>query len=242
MRKWNKILLVVAALGVAAALDACRPRHPEPTYKGHPLSYWVTRYGEYRGNHFVDLGPDPAAAEAISKIGTNALPFLLNWLRYERSEARRWAYSTLYYSLQHAPKSIPSQQLLAWADKPNRRAGFVPAAFKALGPTALPALPAIASIARDPTAPDPARRAQYALRRIGPESVPFLIQVLQDTNALNRDQVTYSIGSFSNPQRKDAIVAALTRHLLDEDIHVRFAVTNELSRIAHEALTYAPPP
>jgi len=50
----------------------------EPAYHGHRLGYWVDMYGmSYPDQH------NPEDMEALTAIGTNALPYLINWIRDE---------------------------------------------------------------------------------------------------------------------------------------------------------------
>ena len=70
-RLWFALLGVgvAAVVGLVAAL-ALRPA--EPRYGGRALSQWVRRpAGDTQG-------------DAIRQIGTNAVPFLLEWMQYER--------------------------------------------------------------------------------------------------------------------------------------------------------------
>src|ERR1039458_2870658 len=49
--------------------------HEQPVYQGKPLSHWVIKAGE------IDLnGVNKDAIEAIRVIGSNAVPFLLDWM------------------------------------------------------------------------------------------------------------------------------------------------------------------
>ncbi len=67
----------IALLALAFAADK------EPTYDGHALSYWLQRYQESvkaRPPH-QDHPDNPE--KAILAIGTNAIPWLLKWIRYE---------------------------------------------------------------------------------------------------------------------------------------------------------------
>src|SRR5258708_141920 len=86
MRK-RRVYLSVLVVVVVALLVAVfsREREREPAYGGDRLSQWVKEYAVTSPNQ-----PDYSlrmrkeeAANAISHIGTNALPHLLKWIRYE---------------------------------------------------------------------------------------------------------------------------------------------------------------
>ena len=79
MRKRHVFLILlglVIAGGIAIILS--RPER-EPEYGGKPLSQWVERWATppYSGTQ-VDQSTD-----AVLHNGTNAVPYLLKWIRYE---------------------------------------------------------------------------------------------------------------------------------------------------------------
>jgi hypothetical protein len=89
MGKRGKILFAAGCVVVTICTTALITHHWEPRYKGRTLSYWLERSGN---NAVLDRPPDQEATTAIRTIGTNALPFLLRWIRYEPpfwSEAAR---------------------------------------------------------------------------------------------------------------------------------------------------------
>jgi hypothetical protein len=74
MRKRVQIALAVLLVAVAGVLAWLVLREPEPIYQGKRLSFWLYQYergGEEERNR---------AQTAIRKIGTNAIPTLLNML------------------------------------------------------------------------------------------------------------------------------------------------------------------
>src|SRR5262245_54499934 len=76
MSKAFKRRVVIAGLValVGAAIIYSRPRH-EPEYMGRPLSHWVRRL-------VAGSGQDTSNAEAaLRAAGTNAVPFLVEWLQ-----------------------------------------------------------------------------------------------------------------------------------------------------------------
>ena len=73
MRKPRWTAIAVAILAATLALITLF-RAKEPTYKGRALSNWVI--SGYQN-------PGPEAETAIGEIGTNGIPFLLEWIQYE---------------------------------------------------------------------------------------------------------------------------------------------------------------
>src|SRR5262249_53176969 len=110
MRKKRTLLLCAAcALLVILAFLAFMPSH-EPSYDGHPLSFWVAALATA-----TPIGldtPTPRdqlrkATNAIDHIGVAALPFLMKWIQYEPAQWRL----KLFYKLNAAPS--PRARLLS---------------------------------------------------------------------------------------------------------------------------------
>src|SRR2546421_10395770 len=73
------LVLMVMSLSVVQVTAS----FSEPEAGGHPLSYWLEHYMP-SGN----AGEREAAQAAIREIGTNGLPAMLVWLRYEPSQTK----------------------------------------------------------------------------------------------------------------------------------------------------------
>jgi hypothetical protein len=233
MRKRTKVLLLVGALGALAALTATITRPSEPQYNGYPLSYWVY------SAHSTDNLERQQAVEAITNLGTNALPFLISYLRYEANGASLWFSSILA----RAPKPLRWPWLVDWAGgkEGNRRAEFATQMLPVLAGVASPALPDLARIAKDPTRPNAAARAQRALANMGKEAVPYLLAVLQDTNTPGRYGVAAMIVIDPRRQTDDASAVPTLVHCLQEpDIRLQTYAAYALGRIALEPRTAVP--
>src|SRR5262245_21189458 len=86
MRK-RKLFIFASLILIALALLLISRRTSEPIYNGRSLSDWLARYG---------AGPDSDEAEdAIRAIGTNALPFLIEWIQHDPPAWRRSLYHRL---------------------------------------------------------------------------------------------------------------------------------------------------
>src|SRR5580765_6800100 len=82
------LMLVVLVLGgVLVAVFGRREREPE--YGGKRLSEWVKKL------------PGEDAEKGIREIGTNALPYLLKWIRYETRDWKQRFYETVNVTLTH---------------------------------------------------------------------------------------------------------------------------------------------
>src|SRR5580765_975729 len=100
MRK-REVYLMVGVLvvgGVLVAVFAGREREPE--YGGKRLSEWVRRIGTTSaGGRVRRMGIDTAEMEAIRHIGTNALPYLVRFMRYEQPQWKAKLYGNLNRAL-----------------------------------------------------------------------------------------------------------------------------------------------
>jgi hypothetical protein len=172
--KGKKLLIMLGCLvgGLALActlLLAFQPR--EPQYKGRTLSEWTQAYSVYG----VPTPQADAADEAIRSIGTNALPHLLRWIRYELPPWRR------------SLAKITPTRLLPWVlqTTPNARANLAVLAFKALGPAASSAVPELIRIAQSQPSGEHRERARMALMYTRcPEADAFLIRTTRIAPAL----------------------------------------------------------
>src|SRR5262249_24529201 len=151
-------------------LLAVKPR--EPSYKGHPLSYWVVLLGKpYTPPAATDdLGFDPdqeTAKEAISNIGPAALPFLSKWIYYKQPPWRT------RFGLRMLRAHTPfAKRLATWAMQPDteQRAMGSYKAIGILGNKANPAFEQLCRVLNDPHAPQNLG-APFALARFGPDSL-----------------------------------------------------------------------
>ncbi|MBI1176351.1 hypothetical protein GC207_02810 [bacterium] len=151
---------MVAIIGITVFLFFAGK--PEPTHEENPLSYFVALYEPYQGNSDADR---QYAGQAIKEMGTNAVPFLLKWIRYEEpdrvDQIRDWLWARTkepFFNRQN--------------DEDRARAAVY--AFRALGPAADESIGALAEVANN------SKRTVVATRAI--EALGYC----QRTNALNR--------------------------------------------------------
>jgi hypothetical protein len=214
-RRWAISLFAILAL-ITLALW---PREKEPHYKGKKLSEWLDDYN------------NPVAKQAILAIGTNALPFLLEWLRNERPE---W-----HNQLDDLARQTPMfDQSVERAD--NRRHLLqmnAPYGFKALGALGLPAVPVLTNLFCDlgwNGSGASAGEALAYLKDAWPPVIPLLCDSLTNRNPAVRARAAQTcVFLRENP---NAVVPALMLALQDQDASVRWEVTNALQRIAPQVL------
>src|SRR5437764_14424345 len=123
------MLVVLAVVGVLVAVFSRREREPE--YGGKRLSQWVEGYAT---SIIMDgkRKPTEEAANAIRQAGTNAIPFLLEWIRYEPP-----AWKTRFYEVVNCA---------AISDRKGDLASGAIDAFGVLGPEAQRAIPELVTI------------------------------------------------------------------------------------------------
>jgi hypothetical protein len=145
----------------------------EPESHGHSLSYWLEHWMPGGGS----AEERKLAETAIRDIGTNGLPAMLVWLRYEPSQTKTNIMEFLKRMRQTAYGRWIPPQLTYENGPPPAHIGF-----NVLGPAAAPAIPELTLIANDAQHPRPAARAMMALSAIGPAALPAIEARLANTN------------------------------------------------------------
>jgi len=153
MRKRELLLLAVSSAILIALILWVMPRKPEPHYDGRSLSSWLdaSAYGP-------TLVRQHEATQAILQMGTNALPGLLQYIKYKPA-AWKHSTTTTFSKLREAPlvgRFIPRS--LA-TDRAAVRAEAAVYALVALEETATYAYPELARLACTATEPEASERA-----------------------------------------------------------------------------------
>jgi len=196
---------VLAGCGLAAAVEAIVwPRQREPEYKGRKLSEWLLMAAAaHGGDHprWVHTSEwVTQTTEAVRHIGTNGLPFLVEWIDYRPSG---WKYKA-----EHVCRGLPK-----WARRRQPIRGFLDniesederryvlglmaaEAFGVLGKDGVPYIPRLARFVTDVeyllisygfpdrivgiTEPNfPQAMASMALHRLGTNTFPFVLSTLR---------------------------------------------------------------
>lgn len=187
------LLLAVGGIALALLVLWCINIPTEPTYDGRTLSQWLALYEETSTAR--DAGATTRSNEivqAIRAIGTNGIPFALEWLKYDRQTAYGpklgKAISQLPFS-----SSLPQQPLLTLLNAAERRSQYSGPIFSCLGSNAALAIPALVKMAYATNAAMPSERAVMCLGMIGTNAFPALIQMFGDTNFPKRAWVIRSM-------------------------------------------------
>jgi HEAT repeat protein len=188
----GSIICLVAAVGLYFVL---RPA-PEPTYQGKALSEWVEEIAKSRF-YGQRTAWEPNYREAIQHMHTEALPFLLKWLREDPTvglrrflRVRSWLPPFLQTS---RLVTRIERRLAAHQRDPNYRAAGSEGALILLGKDARPAVPALLRMFSS-TSPSyygsyygfHVYRAGNVLTGLGKEALPEVLAALSDPRCGNR--------------------------------------------------------
>ncbi|MDB6033503.1 MAG: hypothetical protein JWM16_3841 [Verrucomicrobiales bacterium] len=180
-RKWLLIILGLICFGVLGLGVAWKSAKPEPVYKDITLSVWV------RGpvNTVLDGHDYPEHnKEALYAIGTNGIPFYLEWLQYEPGrlkQAQLFIAEKLnhWFGLDWNPNFIAARSVGAEL------------AFTVLGPRAQVAIPTLVKYATDSSSAMIKARAIRALGDIGLPAVPALLTLMTNHDVSVRSLVLF---------------------------------------------------
>src|SRR6266550_2012121 len=177
----QKLRIVRLVLGLACVLTAFSNGDvlagpDEPECRGHSLSYWL-EHDTTRATD-EDRAQAKEAEIAIREIGTNAIPALIAWLRYEPSQTK----TDILNFLARLRRSSYGRWVPASLTYDHTRVPRGDIGFFVLGPAAAEAIPELEQIANDAAHRNPAVRAMMALSAIGPAALPAVEARLSNTN------------------------------------------------------------
>ena len=197
-RHRNILLALFSAAGLCAflllaiALYFLFPR--EPAYQGQSLSAWIAPFCVRTSKgfdapggpaHFEDLQP---VRHAVSAMGTNSLPFLIEWVNHRES--------SLHWKLRQLSGRQPFSQMML-PDPAIQQIRAV-RALAILGSAAVPAIPALVA---QLTNPPVCEHAAYALEATGPEGLRALVNELTNYNSTVRLRVAIALMSYPPPRK-----------------------------------------
>ena len=184
----RRALIVVAMAAIAAlAIGVLAFNTKEPAWNGRRLGAWLNDFDADKPEKRLQ------AAEAVSQIGSNAVPFLIPRLAYPRyGPISQWSgLKTRILFLLSKQRFIKFP--LPQPTSPRHQAL---AAIDTLGPSAESALPALEKLLHEKP-PDP--RVPYIFARIGPTGVPFLNQALTNNERAIRMGARLCLDALKSP-------------------------------------------
>ena len=169
------------------AVGAVVFRSREPSWHGRTLSAWLNDFDADK------MEKREQAAQALSHIGSNAVPFLIPRLPHAR-----YAPITQWSGLKTRLLVLLSKQnfIKVSSPQPTSPRHQALAAIDALGPAAQSALPALETLLHE-TPPDP--RAPYIFARIGTAGVPYLNQALTNNERAIRMGARACLDALNSP-------------------------------------------
>ncbi len=186
--RWVVALLLIAVLGVAGWYLF---RHfGEPRYEGQPLSYWFREYCLAKTDQPYHDDDEDKAVEALTNIGTNALPYLLKeaFKTNEDSSFR----TNLNEFFKEFPESWRLPRFVTRRDYSMNASG----AIRVINPSAGAILPLMQTELAQTNTPSHSEAITilFGVTNGQENLVPYFTKALQDSN--QNDQVTaiYALG------------------------------------------------
>jgi len=173
--------------------------------------------------------------EGIRHIGSNALPCLMKWIRYERPSWKTKLYAAINFGM------VKLKLRWQFTDKNEVLATGALSALKALGPAGEAAIPDLARIVCDPKAGRrSAERAVDALASFGPHGLPAILAGLKMKQRDGiREYFVFRIGQMGT--NAGPAIPVLQTMLSDQDVFTRGTVASALQQIDPRPLERAKP-
>jgi hypothetical protein len=253
--KKRELILLVLGAAFVLGVGFWYARGSEPRYGGRSLSWWLLSDWGWANVG----GPKAAQTEALQKIGTNTIPFLLDWVAYERPASRFRIFSL-------APG-------LKWRDTRFELARASIRGFEVLGVDARPAVPDLVLLTKG-TNVHVALRALVSIEATGQAGIPVVFDILTNRQAYCADSVFSLLGTMRHlgtsvdlvipglveclrspspgsaamaaallgqiSKRPDIVVPALARCVEAPDEDVRYCAVYSLGRFRESARSAIP--
>lgn len=223
-RRWKIGIAVLALVAIAAAV-ALTTGDPGPKYNGRTLSDWISDYEAATEANPGNGGP--AAQVLRDDIGTNALPTLIKWIRYEKSPAVAQV-EALIEPIADKIGAARKYELLT--HRGENRAWLALAVLDLLGTNATPAIPQLSNMVLNPKLSAASVNALTALASIGTAGTQTIIALLNNPDNPHRLASLNSLERCSHIDR-DVIKEEVRKHLDDPDAKIRRAATNVFMNI-----------
>jgi len=234
MSKRRKVLGILGVLGAVAGCLVLLLPTDEPKYQGVYLSEWLRRYS--RSN--PDTPAQTEARAAILAVGTNAVPYYCEWMRFLSPQWKGTVSRVLPHSI------MRKQSVYDWivSAAEFQRASDSVNGICLLGSNAVGALPELRAMLR---AGVNSRSGDMALRAIlcmGEAGVPALDAALADLRQVEPWHILWAFSKLVVEGHTNSCLPKLVNALTHEEVTVRLAATNFVQRFAPHVFTNAPAP
>ena len=197
---WIALIAAACLFGLAfVAIRVSQPR--EPSFEGRSLSSWLDDFS------YDDTNLTSQAEIAVRRMGTNAIPFLLDILTYQESPGRK--------KLRQITEKLP--MWLHFFARNSMQGVQAGKAMNALGPLAAPVFPVLTNLFYN----GKTVTAGIALAGIGQNGVLFLVNALtnQDLNARFYGTSALALGNARSDF--DIVIPVLVQALLSTNSSAR---------------------
>ena len=172
------------------------------------------------------------AADAIRHIGTNAVPYLLTWLRYEEPPGKRKRLDTVNKLLGWLNAQLGAAGSWTLKDQQGERARGACLAFAALGPEAKAAIPELSRLLCAPNGTPGDAGAALALANLADLGLPPLVAALTNADAHVRVRAVFNMEHLGTNARP--AVPMLINTMRDNDWFAAWAAARTLSELQLE--------
>lgn len=195
------------------------------------MSYWVSIYADPR---FTAVAASGRPDEAVRHIGTNAIPYLLNWIASEPPRSK--AITAINVPIRWLNRKLaPKADWTIRDASPFLRSG-APMGFKALSGQAESAVPELIRLFGKSKVDVIRRNAEEALVVIGQPAIPGLKRLLNETD-VDATRV-YTAGALVRLEKRGP--GPVTEAITNANVKVRRAAAAAISELENNAETAIP--
>jgi len=218
MRNRRIILLLIAVAVLVGVLVVVLPREREPEYGGKRLSEWVMVWAR---SDVHESRED--AGKAFRHIGTNGIPYLLKWIRYETPSWKRKLFAIKNPAVRTLSGRLRRRDFSAAV-----RAEAAAYVLTTLGTNAEGAVGERGKLLSDGVTTASDGRAVLVLGNIGAAGLPPLILALTNrhSSAWGRSMILHELKQMGT--NAGSAIPVLLDALGDADLNVRSQATNAL--------------
>jgi hypothetical protein len=220
VKKRALILGGIAVACVALARFLWHPLGSEPRYRGKPLSAWLISHWDWSSGD-----PKAAQRDALRKMGTNSIPFLLSWVAYP------------------GPSKLSIFRLAPSLNLRNTGRELAEASFtgfQVLEADAATAIPELVRLTKG-TNLDVALRALTCIEATGRPGIPVVFDILTNRAAYCPDPVFTLLGTMPYLETNvDLIIPGLLQCLHSPRPWLAATAANLLGQIHHRADVVVP--
>ncbi len=219
-RQWK---IAIAGAALIAIVAAIKLTGSEPEYKGRKLSEWISEC-----KYAYSEAQPKEAAQALREMCPTALPTLVDWIGYEKSDQTKRVENFIW---EIAEKLGVGAKFDLMTRKGENRVNTAFDAFEVLGTNAAPAIPQLSNMVMNANNPGTAAsRALSALALIGKSGKQTIVSLLHDANNPHRSQTLDGLFYFSVVDR-DTLIKEINQHLTNSDVQTRTTATNLLQSL-----------